>query len=81
MQQQIIGKKGKSPNRIAKEKFHGRRMSLIKKAYQIGEMCEAAVYIVLYRNHRYYTYSNKKASWPPSEKEIVSYFTFLLKPF
>lgn len=80
MQQQRVEKKGKSPNRVAKEKFYGRRISLLNKARQIGEMCEADVYIVLYRKHWYYTYSNnKKAHWPPSESEIVSHLSFLYK--
>lgn len=78
MQQQKVEKKGKFPNRVAKEKFYGRRISLLNKANQIGEMCKADVYIVFYHKHWYYTYSNnKKAYWPSSESDIISHLLFL----
>lgn len=65
-------KKVKSPLRIAKERFHGRKNSLFKKAHELGILYETDVYLILRRNHRFYTYKTKDdPSWPPSEKQIV----------
>lgn len=46
MQQQRVEKKGKSPNRVTKEKFYERKILLLNKANQISKMCKANVYIV-----------------------------------
>lgn len=67
-------KKPKCPQRIARERFRGRKNCLFKKAYEVGKLYQTDVYLVLYRNHRFYTYSSRdEASWPSSEKQIVGY--------
>lgn len=78
MQQQRVKKKRKSPNQVAKEKFYRKKISLFKKAYQLGKMCKANVYLVIYRKHQYYTFSNKEDGWPLFKSDIVSHPQFYI---
>ena len=53
--------------------YRKRKSTLIKKAYELGKLCEADVAVIICRNDRYFTYrSLNKQSWPPSMKDIVS---------
>lgn len=45
----------------------------MKKAHEMGVLCESDVYVVLYRHDRYYTYNSKDSpTWPPSDEQMVS---------
>ncbi len=67
-------KKPKCSQRIARERFRERKNCLFKKAYEVGKLYQTDVYLVLYRNHRFYTYNSRdEASWPSFEKQIVDY--------
>jgi len=45
---------------------------MMKKAYQLGRLCNADVALIIRKNGIYYTYrSTDRTSWPPTTKEIV----------
>ncbi len=67
-------KKSKCSQRIARERFRERKNCLFKKTYEVGKLYQTDIYLVLYRNHRFYIYSSSdEASWSSFEKQIVDY--------
>ncbi len=67
-------KKSKCSQRIAQERFHERKNCLFKKTYEVGKLYQTDIYLVLYRNHRFYIYSSRnEASWSLFKKQIVDY--------
>lgn len=63
----------RNPNRAIREKFRKRRCNLMKKADELAYMCQADVYLVMYRGDKFYSYSSTdREEWPPSEEEMVS---------
>jgi hypothetical protein len=59
--------------KIEREKERKRKKTLLRKAYELGKLCDVDVAVILHKNGRYFTYrSIDKESWPPSMKEIVS---------
>ena len=73
MPRKIVKRTPKCLQKIAQEKFQGRLTCLMKKAHEIGVLCESDVYVVLYRHGRYYTYKSKDSpTWPPSDQQMVS---------
>lgn len=59
--------------RLQRAIAHKRRRTLIKKADEFRYLCEAEVYLVLYKNSKFYVYSSQEenTSWPPSMDKIV----------
>jgi len=54
------------------EKFHKRKCSCLKKAHKLRQLCQAEVYVAIYHNSRWYTYTSfRKSQWPSSDSEIV----------
>ncbi|KAL8673861.1 MAG: hypothetical protein Q9168_001726 [Polycauliona sp. 1 TL-2023] len=65
----------RNPNRAVREKFRKRRTSLIKKADELAFLCQADVYLVVYRGEKYYSYSSSdRDDWPPSEEEMARHY-------
>jgi putative salt-induced outer membrane protein YdiY len=63
------GKRRKRKN----EGINRRKDTLIKKAYELGELDGIDVALIICKHGRYTTYrSRDHASWPPSIVEIVS---------
>lgn len=61
-----------NPRRIVREKFRKRKVSCLKKVHELGSLCQAEVYILIFRNGKYYTYkSTNQPDWPPPDSEIV----------
>jgi hypothetical protein len=57
------------------------RNTLLKKAYELGKVCNVDVAVILYKNGRYLTYrSTDKESWLPCIKQIVSSIPLYLLP-
>ena len=57
------------------EKFRKRKNNILKKGDELQLLCEADVYILLYRKGRYYTYkSTDQPSWPPPLEKMVRVF-------
>jgi hypothetical protein len=54
-----------------REKERKRKKTLLKKAYELGKLCDVDVAVILYKNGRYLTYRSKE-SWLPCMKQIVS---------
>jgi hypothetical protein len=56
------------------ERFRKRKHGLIKKAYELGNISHADVYLVIHHKGRYFTYnSSTVAAWPPSPRKLVSF--------
>lgn len=47
-----------NPKRTAREKFRKRKANCLKKAHELGQLCQAEVYILIYHNDKYYTYNS-----------------------
>lgn len=63
----------RNPQRIEREKFRKRKSSLMRKVNEISYLCQADIYLVMYRKGKYYTYSSTtRPAWPPNEETIVS---------
>ena len=60
-----------------------RRINLMKKAEQFRKDYDAEVYVVVFKNSRFYTYSSTdNEQWPPTRSHIVccpSHSPFLLR--
>jgi putative salt-induced outer membrane protein YdiY len=70
------GKRRKRKN----EGINRRKDTLIKKAYELGELDGIDVALIICKHGRYTTYrSRDHASWPPSIVEIVSKSNGLLE--
>ena len=70
---------GKSRKR-KNEGINRRKDTLIKKAYELGELDGIDVALIICKHGRYTTYrSRDHASWPPSIVEIVSKSNGLLE--
>jgi hypothetical protein len=70
------GKRKKRKN----EGINRRKDTLIKKAYELGELDGIDVALIICKHGRYTTYrSRDHASWPPSIAEIVSKSDYLLE--
>jgi hypothetical protein len=55
------------------EKLRRRKRCVVKKAYELGELCDIDIAVIIRKNGRYYTYrSVDDDSWPPSMCQIVS---------
>lgn len=53
----------------------------MKKAHDIGTLCESEVYLVIYRHNRYHTYTSKQSpGWPPSKQQMVGGNAYSLDP-
>lgn len=50
-------------------------MTLVKKAHELGKLCDVDIAVIICRNGRYFTYrSMDRQSWPPSMEQIeISY--------
>lgn len=58
--------------RATAQRFRKRKDSLIRKADQLQSLCQAKVYVLLYRNGRFFVYNSATEShWPPSTEQIV----------
>lgn len=53
-----------------------RRQTLIKKVDEFHKLCDAQVYLIIRKNHRFYIYSSNTmdGEWPPTQKNIVSIY-------
>jgi len=59
--------------RSVREMYRKRKITLIKKAHELGKLCEVDIAVIICRNGRYFTYrSMDRQSWPPSMDQIVS---------
>lgn len=59
--------------RSMREMYRKRKTTLIKKAHELGKLCEVDIAVIICRNGRYFTYrSMDRQSWPPSMDQIVS---------
>ena len=57
-----------------REALRRRKNTLFKKAYELGQLPDVEVAVIIRANGRYYTYrSTEQASWPPDIEQIVSY--------
>ena len=54
-----------------KEKQRRRKKTLLKKAYELGKLCDIDVAVIIHKNGHYHTYRSAK-SWLPCMKQIVS---------
>jgi len=62
--------------RAVQEKFRKRSYNLLRKANELSQQTGSDIYVLIYRNHRYYSYqSTDRAGWPASEQDIVSSIT------
>ena len=62
------------------ESINRRKDTLVKKAYELGELDGIDVALVICKHGRYTTYrSRDHTSWPPSMAEIVSKVIACLK--
>lgn len=69
---QGIQKQQSLSRRLLAQKFLKRKASLLKKGNELKELCEAEVYIVVYRHGKYHVYSSsEQPSWPPSPNSLV----------
>lgn len=57
-----------------------RRRTLFKKADEFHKLCRAEVYLVLYKQNRFYVYSSNggNAAWPPNLDNIASIHLLLI---
>ena len=56
-------------------KFGKRRISLFRKAYMLGKLCDADICIIIHRNNDYFLYKSKDDPlWPPSFQDMVSFY-------
>jgi putative salt-induced outer membrane protein YdiY len=70
------GKRRKRKN----EGINRRKDTLIKKAYELGELDSIDVALIICKHGRYTTYKSRDyASWPPFITEIVSKSDCLLE--
>jgi hypothetical protein len=64
--------------RTLREQFRRRRYTFLKSASAISTDCQADVYVVIFRQGKYFTFkSTSRPSWPPSQEEIVNMSTRL----
>ena len=64
---------GVDQKRAKRDMYRKRKSTLVKKAYELGKLCEVDVAVIICRNGRYFTYrSLDQQSWPPSMESIVS---------
>jgi len=55
------------------QNFQRRKHTLLKKAYELGQLGNADIAFFIYKAGRYFTYrSTDRPSWPPTWEEIVS---------
>ena len=55
--------------------FRRRRISLFRKAYLLGKLCDADICVVIHRNNDYFIYKSKDDPlWPPSFQDMVSFY-------
>jgi hypothetical protein len=60
--------------RAVQEKFRKRSYNLLRKTNKLSQQTEFDIYVLIYRNHRYYSYqSTDRAEWSTSEQNIVSF--------
>lgn len=73
MQLQQVARDPKEAKLRASRARRGRQ-TLFRKASQFHEEFDAEVYMVLYKNSRFYVYNStgQTVSWPPPMSEIVS---------
>jgi hypothetical protein len=56
------------------EALRKRKKTLFKKAYELGQLPNVEIAVIIHANGRYSTYRFvDKASWPPDMKHIVNY--------
>lgn len=61
--------------RAEREKFRKRSKNLFKKANELSRMCNTDLYLILYREGKYHTYSSTdRQGWPPSSTDLVGEF-------
>lgn len=61
-------------SRGRREKFKGRKMSIMHKAYELWTECEAECWITIRRNGRFYLYApGTDGQHPPNWDDIVRY--------
>jgi hypothetical protein len=66
-----------SPPKRRSERLNRRKSTLINKAHELAEFCEADVALIIRsrKSDRYFTYNSLDLkSWPPSKEQIVSYY-------
>lgn len=64
--------------RALQEKFRKRSYNLLRKANELSQQTGSDIYVLIYRNHRYYSYqSTDREGWPASEQDIVSFIAQL----
>jgi hypothetical protein len=64
-----------------REKERKRKKTLLRKAYELGKLCDVDVAVILHKNGRYVTYrSTDKESWLPCMKQIISSIPLYLSP-
>ena len=54
-----------------KEKQRRRKKTLLKKAYELGKLCDVDVAVIIHKNGRYHTYRSNEY-WLPCMTQIVS---------
>jgi hypothetical protein len=54
-----------------RERERKRKKTLLKKAYELGKLCDVDVVVIIHKNGRYLTYRSTE-SWLPCMKQIVS---------
>ena len=63
----------RSERRIKREKFYKRSLSWFSKGNELAQLTEADIYMVAYRNGKYYIYKSiDRPGFPPTEEEIVN---------
>jgi hypothetical protein len=62
-----------------REKTRKRRETLLRKADDFHKLCDTDVYMVLYKQNKFYVYTSQKnkPAWPPALTEIVRASTHL----
>jgi hypothetical protein len=60
--------------RLQRATVRKRRRTLLKKAHDFHKLCSAEVFLVIYKNSKFYVYSSndKNTMWPPPLSDIVS---------
>lgn len=68
--------------RLERATVRKRRRTLLKKAHEFHKLCTAEVFLVVYKNHKFYVYSSNDQNkmWPPPLSDIVRFVLFPHKP-